>query len=188
MTKKREKEEDVIKDKGIKKEIQEEMEMMESEAEAINKKAHEEIIKTAEKYLNNWKRAQADFENYKKDQEKRMEEFRRFACEDLAMQILPVLDNFESSLSHVPEDQKKSAWVEGIMHIKKQIEDILRSYGVSEIEAKAGDKFDPSLHEAVSDPNDANKHSNDSNRVKEIVQKGYKMGERVIRAARVIVE
>lgn len=143
----------------------------------------------AEEYLNNWKRTQADFENYKKDQAKMMGDFRKFASLDMIMQILPVLDNFNASLEHVPEDQKDNAWVTGIIYIKKQLEDVLKNNGVSEIETKIGDKFNPEIHEAVkSDSNDANEHSNDSNVVTRIVQKGYKIDGKVIRAARVIVE
>ncbi len=142
----------------------------------------------SENYLSNWKRCQADFENYKKDQEKRTEEFRKFANTDMAMQILPVIDNFEISLMHIPEKEKESPWVQGILHIKKQLEQVLKDNEVKEIEAKEGDEFNPVVHEAVkSDSNDANKHPNDSNVIKKVLQKGYKIDGKVIRAVRVIV-
>jgi len=142
----------------------------------------------ADKYLNNWKRAVADLENYKKDQAKLLGEFRKFATLDVILQIIPVLDNFNASLEHVPEKEKNNAWVTGIIYIKKQLEDVLKNNGVSEIEVKAGDEFDPSLHEAIKgDPNDANEHPNDPNIVKKVVQKGYKVDGKIIRAAKVVV-
>src|SRR4030042_2646255 len=112
------------------------------------------LIKAAE-YLKNqnaldsWKRCQADFENYKKDQAKGREEFAKFAKMDVILQILPVLDNFGALLSHVPEKEKDSAWVAGITHIQRQIEDVLKNNNVEEIEVKIGDKFNPEIHEAV---------------------------------------
>lgn len=139
--------------------------------------------------MNGWKRTQADFENYKKDQVKMMGEFRKYASLDMIMQILPVLDNFNASLEHVPEDQKDNAWVTGIIYIKKQLEDVLKNDGVEEIEAKAGDEFDSTVHEAVKrDTNDANVDANSPNmQIKSVVWKGYKIDGKVIRAARVIV-
>ncbi|PIU78328.1 MAG: nucleotide exchange factor GrpE [Candidatus Moranbacteria bacterium CG06_land_8_20_14_3_00_43_56] len=131
------------------------------------------------KYLDSWKRCQADFENYKKDQAKAREEFAKFAKMDMILQILPVLDNFEASLSHVPEDQSKSAWVAGITHIKRQIEDVLKNNEVLEIEVKVGDKFNPEIHEAISGKGE---------KVKKVLQKGYRLNGRILRAARVDIE
>ncbi len=129
--------------------------------------------------LNSWKRCQADFENYKKRQEKAREEFAKFSKMDAIEQILPVLDNFEKSIEHVPETEKENKWVEGIVYIKKQLEDVLKNNGIEEIEVKAGDEFDPALHEAVSGKGE---------KVKKALQKGYRLDGRVIRAARVEVE
>ena len=133
----------------------------------------------AQKYLDSWKRCKADFENFKKSQEKSQKEFRKYALSDIVQQILPILDNFESSLSHVPEENKETKWVEGIIYIKKQIKDMLRQNGVEEIEAKPGEKFNPEVHEAVSGKGE---------KVKKVLQKGYRLNGRVIRATRVEVE
>lgn len=158
--------------------------------EKLNKKdeqAEDKIL--ADKYLNNWKRAVADLENYKKDQVKLMGEFRKFASLDVIFQILPVLDNFNASLEHVPEDQKDSGWVTGIIYIKKQLEEVLKNNGIDEIEVKVGDEFNPTVHEAVKNNSNISKvDSNDSNKIIKIVQKGYKIGGKIIRAARVTVE
>jgi nucleoside triphosphatase len=133
----------------------------------------------SKKCLNSWKRCQADFENYKKDQARYQEEFRKYAKMDVVEQILPVLDNFEASLAHVPDDKKENKWVEGIVYIKRQLEDILKNNDVDEIEVKAGDKFDPELHHAVTGKGD---------KVKKVLQKGYRVNGRIVRAARVEVE
>ena len=68
---------------------------------------------------------------------------------DVIEQILPVVDNFEASLAHVPEESKENKWVEGIVYIKKQLEDVLKNNDIEEIAVKAGDKFNPEIHEAV---------------------------------------
>lgn len=128
--------------------------------------------------LDSWKRCQADFENYKKDQVKHQEEFRKYTKMDVILQILPVLDNFEISLEHVPEKEKENKWVEGITHIKRQIEDVLKNNGVEEIVVKIGDKFDPEVHEAVAGKGE---------KIKKVLQKGYKLNERILRAAKVEV-
>ena len=143
-------------------------------------------IKKAVEYLENqnaldsWKRCQADFENYKKSQTKHQEEFRKYAKMDVIEEILPVVDNFEASLAHVPEKSQENKWVEGIVYIKKQLEDVLKQNDIEEIEMKAGDKFDPEIHEAIG--GDGKKE-----KITKIIQKGYKMNGRILRAARVEV-
>lgn len=150
----------------------------------------EEIIENKEQeYLDGWKRCQADFENYKKRQQESQKDFVRFAAENIIHQILPVLDNFHSSTDHIPEDQKNNPWVVGIMHIQKQLENVLKDNGVEEIEVKVGDEFDPNLHEAISDNSkDSKENPNDSKKIQKIMQNGYKLGDKIIRAAKVIVE
>jgi molecular chaperone GrpE len=130
--------------------------------------------------LDSWKRCQADFENYKKDQARHLEEFRKYAKMDVIEQILPVVDNFEASLAHVPEKSQENKWVEGIVYIKKQLEDVLTNNGIEEIEVKVGDKFNPEIHEAVG--GDGKKQ-----KVARVIQKGYKIDGRILRAAKVEV-
>ena len=99
---------------------------------------------------------------------------------DVIEQILPVLDNFEASLAHVPENRKENKWVEGIVYIKKQLEDVLKNNDIEEIEVKIGDKFNPEIHEAVGGDGEKQK-------MKKVIQKGYKLNGRILRAARVEV-
>jgi molecular chaperone GrpE (heat shock protein) len=146
----------------------------------------------AKKYLemqkaqDGMKRLAADFENYKKRQAQVQKEWAQFSNENMIMQILPVLDNFHASTDHIPEDQKENPWVVGIMHIQEQLEKILEDNGVSEIKVKEGDGFNPEIMEAVESKESEEGESR--NAVSKIVQKGYKIGDKIIRATRVIVE
>jgi molecular chaperone GrpE len=79
----------------------------------------------------------------------------------------------------VPEDKKENKWVEGITHIKRQIEDILKNNNIEEIVVKIGEEFNPEIHEAVAGKGE---------KVKKVLQKGYSLNGRVLRAARVEVE
>ncbi len=153
------------------------------ESEGFEKDKREALIKVKEylklkESLDGWKRCQADFENYRKRQDEIRNDHQKFVTESCAMEILPILDNFCISTEHIPEDQKKSPWVLGIMHIQRQLEGVLQNFAVEEIKAKAGDKFDPNFHEAI---------SGKGTKIAKVAQKGYKIGERIIRATKVIV-
>jgi molecular chaperone GrpE len=195
MTKKKEK--DIVEQKDAEKEVQEEIVDMEEKKEVAEpeKKAGESENKEQE-YLDGWKRCQADFENYKKRQAETQKDFIRFSTESVILQILPILDNFHASTDHVPKEQKDTPWVVGIMHIQKQLESVLTTYGVAEIETKVGDEFNPEIHEAIQAEENKTRPvksaeggpaKQEFNRVNKIVQKGYKMSDKVIRPARVIV-
>jgi len=162
---------------------------------AKNKKVEiEKKLATKEdEYLAGWKRCQADFENYKKMQTEAQKEFVKYSAQNVVMQIIPVLDNFHMSTDHVPEEQKNNGWVTGIMHIQKQLENVLKENGVTEIETKVGDKFNPEIHEAI---HDSSQKSVDSKQeksegqelIKKIVMKGYKLNDKIIRPVKVTVE
>lgn len=141
--------------------------------------------KKREEYLSGWQRCLADFENYKKRQLESQRNSEQFAKERIIMEVLPVVDNFEASLSHVPESEKESGWVVGINHIKTQLENILKENNVIEIEMKIGDEFNPEIHEAIEQ--EEKNEEKPGNKIVKIVQKGYKIGERLIRPARVVV-
>ncbi len=144
----------------------------------------------AKEYLENMnslerlKRCQADFENFKKRQAESMKDFLKYASENIILEIIPVLDNFHASTDHVPEDQKENPWVTGIMHIQKQLEKVLEDNGTDEIRVKIGDKFDPKIHEAIQA---GDKNQATSDKIKKVILKGYKMGDKIIRPARVVV-
>lgn len=157
-----------------------------------------ETLKEAKKYLERetalegWKRSLAEFENYKKRQVENQKDVIRYATENVIMQIIPVIDNFQASTAHIPEDKKEDGWVTGIMYIQKQLEDVLRENGVEEIELKVGDNFDAKYCEAVLDSccnkGECGKKEKYQNKIKKVILKGYKIGEKVIRPMRVVVE
>lgn len=146
----------------------------------------------AEEYLEGWKRTQAEFENYKKRQAASQKELGGYLIEKLLLDIIPVLDNFHQATQHVPEDQKNNSWVVGIQYIEKQLEDVLKANGVDMVEAKEGDLFDPKIHEAVNhEPSSAEatdgqgESEEEKHVVSKMLQKGFKIGERIIRPAKV---
>src|SRR5258706_16470752 len=110
----------------------------------------EQIKEEAQMNLNGWKRAQADFENYKKRKENENKEILDFAKEVTVVKLLPVLDSLEQAFHHIPEveDEKLKIWKQGIDALLKQLDSALASLGVKKIEA-LGKKFDPHFHEAV---------------------------------------
>lgn len=140
----------------------------------------------AEEYLNDLKRTQADFENYKKRQAESQKELGGYLIEKLVLDIVPVLDNFRSATMHVPPEQKDSPWVVGIQYIEKQLETVLIENGVTMIEAEPGTLFDPSLHEAV-DTEEGSEEKSEQHKIAKVLQKGYKVGGKVVRPARVSV-
>jgi molecular chaperone GrpE len=163
-----------------------------------------EAKRKADENLAGWKRTLADFANFKKDQEKIQEEFVKFSQASLILEILPVLDNFETAWKTLPKDIENNAWVKGIGHVKSQLENLLKSKGVEEI-GKVGEEFNPEVHEAVEKelkaqssklkamPTESSIHDkirtaqNATPRIVEIMQKGYKLHGKVIRPAKVRV-
>ena len=156
--------------------------------EKVKDKREREVEKwkaKAEEYLLGWKRVKADFANYKKKEGERRGEIIQFANEELILELLPVLDNFESAYRELPKDKQNDSWAKGIGYIKDQLRGVLREMGVEEILAE-GEAFDPELHEAVEKVKDK-KGKDKGISVVEIVRKGYKLGDKVIRVARVKV-
>ncbi|MEI7750179.1 MAG: nucleotide exchange factor GrpE [Candidatus Moraniibacteriota bacterium] len=141
--------------------------------------------------LGGWKRCLADFENYKKRQEASQKEMGKFLVERLLNDLAPVLDNFRAAASHVPEASKGDPWVTGIGYIEKQLEDVLAQHGVRVIEVKEGEPFDPNRHEALSDEStgeDADgQDTAKTQTVVKVLQNGYMIGDKVVRAAKVSV-
>lgn len=163
--------------------------------EPVNEEDVEDVNEREEKaqeYLDGWKRCQADFENYKKRQAKLHADLAQYSNQNLILEIFPVIDNFQASLEHIPEDQKESPWVVGVTHIQKQLENILAQNGVAEIPAKEGDEFNPEIHEAVHQKTGSSERETgkkpDGGEINKVLQKGYKIGDRVLRPVRVVVE
>lgn len=137
----------------------------------------------AAKNLDGWMRAQAEFANARKRLERQRTEAYLNATADLAARLLPVLDDFERALENVPEEIADNGWIEGIMLVQRKLAAILESYNVTPI-AAVGQPFDPNLHEALSQ--EASDEF-ESGVVTRELQKGYKIGDRVLRPSLVYV-
>ncbi len=142
----------------------------------------EECKKERDEYINLAKRFKADMENLRKETASQISEIRKFAEENLIVEILPILDSLSLALKHVPENLKDDNWVKGILGIKGQFESLMKGYGLSEIPA-LGEKFNPALHEAVAEE----ESDKDDEIITEELQKGYLLKGKVIRPAKVKV-
>jgi len=150
-----------------------------SEIEEL-RKALEEERERAEKYLDNWKRAEADLINYKKRVEMEMEEVKNFGNAVLVGSLLPILDDLERALENVDAKLAGFTWVEGIRLIYRKLKSTLEAHGLEEIKAE-GEDFDPNLHEAIM------YEEGEEGKVLLELQKGYKFKGRVIRPSLVKV-
>jgi molecular chaperone GrpE len=134
----------------------------------------------AQRLLANWQRAEADFANYKRRVEQERGEVRRLANAALIINILPILDDLERALASLDIRLVGLTWFDGVRLIYRKLQLVLESAGVSQIEAE-GQPFDPRFHEAVM------YGEGEEGKVVAEVQRGYKINDRVLRPAMVIV-
>jgi molecular chaperone GrpE len=134
----------------------------------------------AQRLLANWQRAEADFANYKRRVEQERDEVRRLANAALIINILPILDDLERALASLDIRLVGLTWFDGVRLIYRKLQLVLESAGVSQIEAE-GQPFDPRFHEAVMHG------EGEEGKVVAEVQRGYKINDRVLRPAMVIV-
>jgi len=140
--------------------------------------------KKMEEYLDGWKRAKADYINFKKESEKRQSEIVQFANATLILELLPIYDNFKLAWQHIPEDKKENGdWLKGIEQIKKQFGDMLKKLGIEEIKT-VGEKFNPELHESVAKEK---VEGIKADIITEEIKSGYKLYDRVLEHAKVKV-
>lgn len=137
----------------------------------------------AEEYLDGWQRARAEFANYKKRIERERETSRERITGELITRYLGVLDDLERALSKSPEGDACQEWVAGVELIHTKFKMILEAEGVTEIDEE-GLRFDPTIHEAIS-YEESEEHEEGS--IIEVTQRGYKLGDRVLRPAMVRV-
>lgn len=133
---------------------------------------------------NGWQRTQADFENFRNRTQKEKNELIKFANEELIYNILPVLDNFDIALKHKPKELADNDYLKGLEFIKIQLEQVLNKYSFEKLNINIGDEFDHNTAEAVKSI-ESKKFKN--NQIIEIIQSGYKLADKVIRPAKVVV-
>lgn len=126
------------------------------------------------------KRLMAEFDNFKKRSAKEREGLYNSLVSDIISSFLPVVDNLEKAVGSNSEDE---GYKQGVELVLKQFIDVLTSLGVKEIEG-VGATFNPEYHEAVSSVQDENLGEQE---IKEVFRKGYKIGDKVVRHAMVVV-
>lgn len=148
----------------------------------VEQQLEEEQKKSAE-YLDNWRRSAAEFANYKKRIEKERSEYATFASALLLGKLLDVMDGFDAAFNAIPDKFRGEPWVEGIRLVEQKLRNVLESEGVIPIEAKGKD-FDPNFHEAMFyEPTPGTPEG----QVTGEFQRGYMLGDRVLRPTRVKV-
>jgi molecular chaperone GrpE len=125
-------------------------------------------------------RMAAEFDNYRKRIDRERREQSEAAAESILLDLLPIVDDLERALE-AAEEHEEAKLEEGVRLVHRQLAAALQREGLAEIETSG--KFDPHVHEALlSQPSDA-----DEGNVIEVLQKGYRLGDRVLRPARVVV-
>jgi molecular chaperone GrpE len=139
-----------------------------------------EVEAERDQRLADLQRVAADFDNYRKRSARDQEALVARAHERLVKQLLPVLDNLERALVAATEHEEEKV-LEGVELVVRELREALRKEGLEEIETEG--RFDPHVHEALlTQPSEAEEGS-----VIEVLQKGYRLGDRVLRPARVVV-
>src|SRR5512136_2060790 len=162
-----------------------EVELAGGEGTTVGDEAIQEELQTLQQEISHFRelylRKLADFDNYRKRQEREMVEFRRYSNAELMRDCLPVLDNLERALTAPAGDGKGLR--EGVELVLRQFREILGRHGLSEVDP-IDQPFDPAFHEAIQRYEVSGV---EEPTVVQVLQKGYRLGERLIRPALVIV-
>jgi len=136
-----------------------------------------------DEFSEGWQRERADFSNYRKRVLRDQEAEKSNSRIEIIKKYLEIHDDLERALKNLPEVISELTWIDGIRLIDQKLNGVLESEGVQPILAE-GQEFNPELHEAISNED----HEEiESGKIIEVVQKGYTLGDRVIRPARVRV-
>ena len=161
-------------------------ETIEGEEQVVEEEKKEEKLEAKLKQENDkFLRLFAEFENYKRRTAKERIELFSTASEDVMKNLLPVLDDFERALTHIDEDKEAEELRKGVLLIYQKLIKTLEQKGLKLMEVKKGDTFNADIHEAITQipaPSDDLK-----GKIIDIVEKGYLLGEKVIRFPKVVI-
>lgn len=143
----------------------------------------EQARKQAAECKDNWMRAAADLQNYRRRVERERGELAEWANSQLILRLLEVLDGFDSAFAVIPDKYRSEPWVEGIRLVEQKLRTILNQERVRPIDA-VGKPFDPNFHEAMWEEQSP---EHEEGQVIGEFQRGYLLGERVLRPSRVKV-
>jgi len=171
------------------KEIKNEQETVQIEE---NQEVEVEVIKeepTAEEVLqvekDKFLRLFSEFENYKKRTSRERIELFKTAGQELMTSLLPIIDDFERALTHIEEDKETEELRKGVLLISQKFYNTLELKGLSKVETNAGDIFDAEIHEAITQIPAPSKDL--KGKVIDCVEKGYKLGDKIIRYPKVVI-
>jgi molecular chaperone GrpE len=137
-----------------------------------------------DEYLQGWKRALADYENYKKEQTKRTADLQIYQVTVLFRELLPLFDTLTQALKHIPPEQQNQGWYQGLQAVYMQWKQFLASNGINSMESE-GATFNPELHEAIAIEKNVEAPDNS---IISVASEGYMLNnETVVRPAKVIV-
>ncbi len=143
-------------------------------------KCEEELSQEKDKYV----RLFAEFDNFKKRSQKEKQDFFRYANQDTLVAMLPIVDDFERAINQLGENEANQEALEGVKLIYNKFYNTLKDKGLEKIEIKPGDAFDVETQEAITqvETDDAAM----KNKVVDVIETGYKLGDKVIRYAKVV--
>lgn len=143
----------------------------------------DDMRQKVDEFSDGWQRERAEFANYRKRIERDRETERQNSKIDIIKKYLAVNDDFERAMKNIPQESVQAAWLEGLQLINQKLKTLLDGEGITAIPAE-NKAFDPVLHEAISHEDNPDF---ESGQIIEVVQKGYAIGDRVIRPALVRV-
>ena len=152
----------------------------ETSTEDVQKESVEELKIKIEEYKDKWMRNVAEFDNYKKRNARLWQDAYNEGISSVVLKILPVGDNLDRALGMGLDEKTEN----GIRNIKRKFDETLKSLGIDEINPE-GEKFDPNVAEAVMQVESAEEDESDT--VKQVFEKGYKLKDKIIRYAKVSV-
>jgi len=178
MSKAKDKKEDIIEEQV---EVTPQEETVEVEELSNEDKLTKELVQEKDKFL----RLFAEFENYKKRTSKERIELFKTASKDVMVSMLPVLDDFERALLHIEDDKEAEELRKGVVLIYQKLLTTLSQKGLTAIEVIKGDIFDSEIHQAITQVAAPSKDL--KGKIIDVVEKGYKLGETVIRFPKVVI-
>ncbi len=144
-----------------------------------------ELQKEKQEYLDGWQRARADYANLQKTTDEDKKRFKTLFAEKFVEDLIPVVDSFSMAMSNKEAwDKVEPAWRTGVEYIYQQLMNTLESHNLT-LFGEVGDKFDPTIHEGVSDEITDDKSKDHT--VAKVHQKGFMLGDSVLRPTRVSV-
>lgn len=155
-------------------------ETAQAEEQSVEEKLKEELGKEKDKFL----RLFAEFENYKRRTSKERIDLFKTANQDVIVSLLPVLDDFDRAYAEISKKTEEKELLKGVELISNKLKTTLTNKGLEVVEVKAGDAFNADEHEAITQiaaPSDELK-----GKIIDVVEKGYKLGDKIIRFPKVV--